>query len=46
MLRVLLNQDRGDTYRAVHQVKLAGSVCVLQRFQKTSKTGIGTPKQT
>ena len=46
VLRVLLNQDRGDAYRALYQVKLAGSVCVLQRFQKTSTNSIETPKQT
>ena len=46
MLSVLLNQDRGDAYRALYQVKLAGSICILQRLQKTSKNGIEKPKQT
>ena len=36
----------GDTYRAVYTVKFAGSVYVLHAFQKKSKTGSKTPKQT
>lgn len=36
----------GDTYRAVYTVKLAGAVYVLHCFQKKSKSGIATPKQT
>ena len=36
----------GDTYRAVYTVKFVGSVYVLHAFQKKSKTGIKTPKQT
>lgn len=35
-----------DTYRAVYTVKLAGTVYVLHCFQKKSKKGIETPKQT
>jgi phage-related protein len=36
----------GDTYRAVYTVKLAGTVYVLLCFQKKSKKGRETPKQT
>ncbi len=36
---------RGNTYRAVYTVKFAGWVYVLHCFQKKSKTGIQTPKQ-
>lgn len=35
---------RGDTYRAVYTVKFAGWVYVLHCFQKKSKSGIKTPK--
>ena len=38
--------DSGNTYRAVYTVKLAGIVYVLHCFQKKSKTGVATPKQT
>lgn len=34
----------GDTYRAVHTVRLAGAVYVLHAFQKKSRRGIATPK--
>ncbi len=33
---------RGDTYRAVYTVKLAGAVYVLHAFQKKSQKGIKT----
>lgn len=36
----------GDTFRAVYTVKLAGVIYVLHCFQKKSKSGISTPKQT
>lgn len=36
---------RGDTYRAVYTVKLAGWIYVLHCFQKKSKSGIKTPKE-
>jgi phage-related protein len=36
---------RGDTYRAVYTVKFAGSIYVLHCFQKKSKSGIKTPKE-
>jgi phage-related protein len=36
---------RGNTFRAVYTVKFAGWVYVLHCFQKKSKTGIKTPKE-
>jgi phage-related protein len=35
---------RGDTYRAVYTVRFAGAVYVLHCFQKKSHQGIQTPK--
>jgi len=35
---------RGDTFRAVYTVRLAGRVYVLHAFQKKSKHGIATPQ--
>lgn len=35
---------RGDTYRAVYTVKFGASVYVLHCFQKKSTKGIATPK--
>ena len=35
---------RGDTFRAVYTVRLAGRVYVLHAFQKRSKRGIATPQ--
>ena len=40
----IVEDHRGDTYRAVYTVRLAGRVCVLHPFQKKSKAGIQTPK--
>ena len=40
----VFSDHRGDTFRAVYTVKLAGRVYVLHAFQKKSKTGIATPK--
>ncbi|HLE36103.1 MAG TPA: type II toxin-antitoxin system RelE/ParE family toxin [Candidatus Acidoferrales bacterium] len=40
----VISDFRGDTYRAVYTVKLAGRVYVLHAFQKKSKKGIATPK--
>ncbi len=40
----VVSDHRGDTYRAVYTVKLAGRVYVLHAFQKKSKSGIATPK--
>lgn len=36
---------RGNAYRAVYTVRFAAAVFVLHVFQKKAKTGIATPKQ-
>ena len=41
----VVEDDQGDTYRAVYTVKFAGWVYVLHCFQKKSKSGIKTPKE-
>ena len=43
VLEVVENQF-GNTYRAVYTVKLADGVYVLHCFQKKSTSGIATPK--
>src|SRR6185503_9407542 len=43
VLEVVDDED-GDTYRAVYTVRLAGVIYVLHAFQKKSKKGIETPK--
>ena len=40
----VVSDHRGDTFRTVYTVRLAGRVYVLHAFQKKSKTGIATPK--
>lgn len=40
----VVEDHRGDTYRAVYTVRFAGSVYVLHAFQKKSKSGIKTPQ--
>ena len=40
----IVEDDAGDTYRAVYTVRLAGRIYVLHVFQKKSKAGIKTPK--
>jgi phage-related protein len=40
----VVEDNMGDTYRAVYTVKIAESVYVLHCFQKKSKQGIETPK--
>jgi phage-related protein len=40
----VVSDHRGDTFRAVYFVRLAGRVYVLHAFQKKSKSGIATPK--
>jgi len=40
----VVSDHRGDTFRAVYTVRLAGRVYVLHAFQKKSKAGIATPK--
>lgn len=41
----IVDDHRGDTYRAVYTVKFADTVYVLHAFQKKSRKGISTPKQ-
>jgi len=41
----VIEDFRGDTYRVVYTVKLAGWIYVLHCFQKKSKTGIKTPRE-
>ncbi len=40
----LVEDHRGDTFRAVYVVQVADAVHVLHAFQKKSKTGIATPQ--
>jgi phage-related protein len=40
----VIEDYRGDTYRAVYTVRFADVLCVLHAFQKKSKHGIETPK--
>jgi phage-related protein len=40
----IVEDHRGDTYRAVYTVRFVGVVYVLHAFQKKSKTGIKTPQ--
>jgi len=40
----LIEDHRGDTYRAVYTVRIAQSIHVLHAFQKKSTSGIKTPK--
>ncbi len=40
----VVEDRRGDTYRAVYTVQFAARVFVLHVFQKKSKSGISTPK--
>lgn len=39
----LVEDHRGDTYRAVYTVRFATKIYVLHVFQKKSKRGIATP---
>lgn len=41
----IVEDDDGDTYRAVYTVKFSRAVYVLHVFQKKSKKGIATPKR-
>ncbi len=41
----LIEDHRGDTYRAIYTVRIAASIFVLHAFQKKSKSGIKTPKR-
>jgi phage-related protein len=40
----LVEDHRGDAYRAVYTVRISGMVHVLHAFQKKSKSGIKTPR--
>jgi phage-related protein len=40
----VVEDHRGDTFRAVYTVRFAEAVYVLHTFQKKSKSGIKTPK--
>ena len=41
----VVEDDNGNTYRAVYTVKFAGAVYVLHAFQKKSKKGSKTPPE-
>lgn len=41
----LVEDHRGDTYRAVYTVRFATRIYVLHTFQKKSKRGIATPRK-
>ncbi|MDP2141774.1 MAG: type II toxin-antitoxin system RelE/ParE family toxin [Gammaproteobacteria bacterium] len=40
----LVEDCRGDTFRAVYAVQISDAVHVLHTFQKKTKSGIGTPQ--
>lgn len=40
----VVEDHRGDTYRAVYAVRFEEAVYVLHTFQKKSKSGISTPR--
>ena len=40
----LVEDHRGDTFRAVYTVKIGDAMHVLHAFQKKSKSGIATPQ--
>ena len=41
----LIEDHRGETYRAVYTVRFATAIYVLHAFQKKSKRGIATPQR-
>ncbi len=41
----IVEDYKGDTYRAIYTVQFANAVYVLHVFRKKAKHGIGTPKQ-
>ena len=43
-VHALVEDHRGDMFRAVYVVQVADAVHVLHAFQKKFKTGIATPK--
>jgi phage-related protein len=40
----LVEDHRGDTFRAVYTVRIGDAIHVLDAFQKKSKSGIATPR--
>lgn len=40
-----MEDDRGDTYRAVYTIKFKEAIYVLHVFKKKSTKGIATPKK-
>lgn len=40
----LVEDHRGDTFRAVYTMRIGDAVHVLHAFQKKSKSGIATPR--
>lgn len=40
----LVEDHRGDTFRAVYTVRVGDAIHVLHAFQKKSKSGISTPR--
>jgi len=41
----IVEDHRGDAYRAIYTVRYANAVYVLHAFQKKSRSGIRTPKR-
>jgi phage-related protein len=41
----IVEDHRGDAYRAIYTVRYANAVYVLRAFQKKSRSGIRTPKR-
>jgi phage-related protein len=41
----IVEDHRGDTYRAIYTVRFAHAVYVLHAFQKKTKSGIKTPQE-
>lgn len=41
----IVDDDDGNTYRAVYTVRFPGAIYALPAFQKKSKSGSATPKQ-
>ena len=41
----IIEDHRGNTYRAIYTVRFADKIFVLHVFQKKSKHGIATPQQ-
>ena len=40
----LIDNELGNTYRAVYALRMGDAIHVLHAFQKKSKSGIGTPQ--